>query len=248
MATQAHTHQAHTPLTIQQALPLARSLARREAHSPDDVDDLIQVAIFAYHKAAQRTSEVDNPYAHARTVLQRAMWGYYSSNAVRFNEQDFLPLPEQQTECSPFLGSQEFRMSPSQRERYGVALGQFASLYSDIEGQKLGATQPELFELEDYFEALERNCGRLARDIVVNLISPCGECSKKILAEVERKRRRQHCLRSASVEARRKQPRGVQNEIRLSQRVVRNALGLTPSEWNRNMTRIKDFTRTWLAR
>lgn len=194
------------------------------------------MALFALHKANLKIAEVDNPFAHARTVMQRAMWGHYSGMSIQFDERNFEELwPE---------GSD---LSGSDLDYYYRTRGLDLAAFAGLDGRPRDGTQAELFELEDYFVALERECGSVAKTIVVNLISPCGQCGKRILDEAKRKQLMQHRLKSASRAARRSQPRGVQNEIRLSQRVVRNALGLSASEWNRNMTKIKEFTRSWLA-
>lgn len=174
------------------------------------------------------------------------MWGYYSaSNNVSFEDESFvqpLPIPGQR-----FPGD-DLVWSPAQLRHYQVTRGQAVALFAGLDGSAQDGTQEELFELEDYFAALERSCGKLARDMVTNLVSPTERCGKEILDAAARKQLKQQQLKSASQEARRHQPRGVQHEIRLSQRVVRSALGISASEWNRNMTKIKAFTRSWLER
>lgn len=237
---QAQTSPAQAPLSIQKAAQLAASLARREARHPDDTDDLVQVALFAFHKAATKSPLVNDPYAHARTVLQRAMWGYYSSNASQFDATQFVPLPDDRFAAQG---------APSQLRYYQIQRGQDVALFAGLDGaaQDRGA-QTHLFELEDYFDAVEHTCGPTARTMVVNLVSPDEECSRRIVEAAWQKQEVQRQLKSASQSARRHQPRGVQNEIRLSQRVIRLALGIAPCEWNRNMRLIRDFTLVYFPR
>lgn len=216
---------------MQEITPLAKALARREAHHPDDEDDLVQIGLFAYHRA-QSAAPIESPFAHARTVLQRAMWGFYSSTGAKFDEQSFVQLPDESD-----------RLTQASRRYLHIQRGIAVAAFAGLDGQAQDGTQAELLELEDYFAALEQNCGRRARDIAVNLVSPTGECSRRILEEAARKQRIQQRMRGS-----RNQPRGVQNEIRLSQRTVRLALGLSASEWSREMNQIKTFTRTWLSR
>lgn len=65
-------------LSLAEIVPLAKSLAYRIARTPSDVDDLVQVALFAYHRNGLRDrSAVRAPWADARTVLVREMWRYY---------------------------------------------------------------------------------------------------------------------------------------------------------------------------
>lgn len=60
--------------TPQQLNVLAHSLARRITQQPADVDDLVQEALFSYH----RSSVHKKSFALARTLLQRCMWIYWS--------------------------------------------------------------------------------------------------------------------------------------------------------------------------
>lgn len=202
-------------LPLVDVMPFARMIATREAHTPDDVDDLVQVALFAYHKALVRQRKerfsVQNPRAFAATTCCRAIRGYYHA----------------------------------QREWQGRGEPNKALALDDVVLPSDGQ-QVEMFELQDYFSALERDCGARARLIVENLIMPFGDCSAKILEEVRRKQQLQQACRRKR--ERRHQPRGVKRTIRLSPRVVRDALGITPTEWTRTMRTVRDFTRGWLAK
>ena len=120
---------------------------------------------------------------------------------------------------------------------------------ADLTGKEsVGGEQAELFEFDDYFNALERKCGSTARLMVENLLMPNGECCRKILEEVRGKQEAQQKLGKRTAAARRHQPRGVKKEIRISHRLVRDALGISPTEWVRHMNAIKEFTAAWIGR
>lgn len=200
--------QPHLALT--DVIPLAKSLARGVARNPSDVDDLVQVALFAFHTATRRVEErgieIQKPYAHARAVMQRAMWGFYSS-----------PEPDMEE-----LSSAESR---------GIC----------------GSVQADIFEgLEEYFEALERECGAVARLMVENLLSPTGECCQRLLHSVGQKRLIQDQCNAIGWPARAHLPRGARRRVRISNPDVRKGLGLSSSEWSRHMARIREFTKEWL--
>jgi len=77
MPRAANTLNSKPLLPLVEIIPIAHSLARKEAHRDDDIEDLVQVGLFAYHRLEQRGSPVTRPAAVARTVIQRAMRGYY---------------------------------------------------------------------------------------------------------------------------------------------------------------------------
>lgn len=104
--------------------------------------------------------------------------------------------------------------------------------------------QLELVEMHDYFTVLERYCGPSARIIVENLVLPSGACCARVLEEVRTKRDAQQACAGS---ARRNQPRGVKKGIRITHRLIRDALGITPAEWSRTMTQIRTFTRAYLS-
>lgn len=214
-------------------IPLAQALAQKEAHRPDDVDDLIQVGLFAYHKDSQRRTTVYKPFAHARTVLQRAMRGYY------WQQREW----QGRGEPNKSVGIDQVGLAHSIEH---MACRR-PMLVVGLDGRLDSGEQAELLEFDDYFNALERTCGCTARLMVENLLMPSGECCGRILAEVRRKQESQKSFANRRRASRRHQPRGVKKEVRISHRLVRDALGLSPTEWVRNMERIREFTRTWVG-
>ncbi len=84
--------------TMQQTQVLARALAKRMAHQPADVDDLIQEALWVWHRRAQRKPFPTKPFALARTVMQRAMQTYYGGRWCRSGARHQEDLP---FECAP---------------------------------------------------------------------------------------------------------------------------------------------------
>ncbi len=67
--------------TVFQLNVLATSLARKYARVLHEQDDFIQEGLWAYTKATKRTTvkrqKINNPFAFARTVMQRAMISYH---------------------------------------------------------------------------------------------------------------------------------------------------------------------------
>lgn len=244
----AHAHAARSaqaPLTLEAVMPLARTLAAREAHRPDDIDDLVQVGLFAYHKAEARYRRlhlrVTRPWAFARTTIVRAVRGYY------WQQREW----QQRGEPNKAVGLEQValahRRTIDMQGQHGGGAGS-PMLLVDLHGRIDDGTQDELFALPDYFMALERACGPLARRMVENLLMPSGDCAARILAEVQAKTETQQRHARRGRAARRHQPRGVKREIRISHRVVRDAMGLSASEWTRTMVHVRTFTRAWLSR
>lgn len=100
--------------------------------------------------------------------------------------------------------------------------------------------QLEVLELDEYLAALERRLGPTARRVAENLISPVDPaCCASIMAEIRSKQRRR-----AAGDAR---PRGCARTIRISNRMVRVGLRLSPREWRDQLARVRAFTREWLA-
>jgi hypothetical protein len=230
--------QASNILPLNEIIPLAQSLARKEAHRPDDVDDLVQIGLFAYHKAELRHRKlrlpVDKPMSLARTTLQRAIRGYYWQ------------LREWQTRGEPNKDIGLEQVGLAHDIEFMVARQPMLAV--DINGGDYNGGQAELLEFDDYFNALEKKCGRVAREVVENLLMPSGECAGKILLEVWTKQAGQKEFSGKSRRARRSQPRGVKKEIRISHRLVRDAMQIPPTEWVRTMERIREFTRNWIGR
>lgn len=261
MKAQQHnrSRQASNILPLNDVIPLARSLARKEAHTPDDIDDLVQVGLFAYHKAELRHQlrgmMVEKPMSLARTTLQRAIRGYYwqqrewqgRGEPNKNRRMDDAGVGIETSEHTFFYNG-----SRQVEEDLAVTMnGRGRPLpVAGLDGQALdrNGDQCELLELDDYFNALERKCGAKARLIVENLLMPSGECCARILDEVRGKRECQEEFKGKRRSARRHQPRGVKKEIRISHRLIRDAMQISPTEWVRSMESIREFTRGWVGR
>lgn len=229
---------------------LARSLAQKIAHRPDDVDDVMQSGLLALHKSYARLGprphhRIRDHWAFTRTVLQRAMWGFYipgakpNSNgrvldtAVRLDTEPRLDSLGNAVFAFAFdtdlpdTGRPEQHRMPS------------ADLYGYLEGE-----QSELFEMSEFFALLERKHGPTARRVAENLLHPTDPgCCQHILGEVRTKSKRQ----GKNGKKRKGTPRGVKATIRLSHRLVREALGLSPHEWSRQLRVVREFVTYWLA-
>ena len=223
------------PLDVVQIKPLAESLARRIARQHADVDDLVQTGLLAYISDLRRLRRCsktrsgtlktpERAWALARTILRRAMFGYYGS------------APERASWRSESLNQQPRPYPHAQADRYRiVALDDQTAHYGSshlVVGQ-----QTELLEMNDYLGALERACGHQARVIVENLIAPMGDCAMQLLIEMQRKRRAQSRGYSHS------HPR-----VRVSQRAVREAMALDKQTWATELQRVRGFTRQWLTK
>lgn len=84
--------------TVEQTKVLASALARKLAHQPADVDDLVQEGLLSWHYRVKRKPAPRKPFALARTVMQRAMFTYYRGrwcrSGARYREDvglDFAP-------------------------------------------------------------------------------------------------------------------------------------------------------------
>lgn len=225
-------HSSRTPSAskklppIEEVQPLARSLAQRIAHRPEDIDDLVQVALFAYHRDQQRRRKagVRNAWALVHTILRRAMIGFY-----------YYAYPKRGRFLH--LNSQEYK-------RYRPV-----ELCDTV--TSVGEAQDELFDLDDYYRALESECGSTARTLVENLIAPSNPCIVGfILADSREKLDKRSKSRSRTVAGRRRLPRGggAHHPIRITQTLIGKAMGLAPWELSRELTRIREFTRGWLTR
>lgn len=195
-------HCATPPLALETVIPLAQKLAAREARTSSDADDLVQVALFAYHRAAERyvarRIRLDRPWAFAKTTMVRAMRLYY-----------------QQQGWYDMLASESV---------------------DDMHISTAGQHHHDGFDaLHEYFAAVERECGTLARDIAAQLVAPHGDTAGAILKTAAHKRRGRSAVR------------GVKFTLRISQRAIRDAMGIPPKRWQRELASLREFTRTWLA-
>lgn len=209
-----------SPLPLEAVVPLARQLAAKEAHWPEDADDLVQVGLWAYHQALRshqrRQKVVTHPRTLARTILLRAMRGY--ANHPRQREFD-----------------RAFRFHP---QRPDVAVTNQPTLHLQEPQVRVPGVaaerQLDLLALGDYYQALERACGPLARTVAENLVEPSHP---DIWAYVQqsRKKRRQEGRRGTG-----------KYHVQVTRRAVREGLGLRRSEWHRLLIRIRTFTTEWL--
>lgn len=288
MATAAQPATVSLP-SLEDVTPLARGLACKLAHREADIDDLIQTALFAYHRDVPRHQHrVRDPWALAKTILERAMIAYY-----------YYSYPSKGRFY--LLNSQEYKR------------------YEPIDDHPVScnATEDNLFDqldLEDYFVKLEQQCGKTARVLAENLITPKDPCitayifsksqekveARKQAEQQYRSREEELLLEQADVEysvaeaelmkkkARRaklqakqrqvqtemqqradelalalKQHRankqmlitkglprggGTRRTVRVSHSTIGEAMGLESWQWQKEISKIKDFTLTWLSR
>lgn len=231
---------------LQQVLPLATRLAKVEAHREADIDDLTQVALYAYHKAcvAQRRKRQRITCAHtfAFVVMRRAMRAYYHQQ----REWQGRGEPNKMQSLSVFPnGTPPTRTTSTATSHHyvGMQLSSFAVGLTGAQWDVHEHAQADLFTLDDYFAALSKACGPQARLVAENLIMPRGECARAILEEVMDKQARQ-----ARPRCRAPRPRGVKKQIRITPRMVRDALGMTPREWATQMGVVRQFTKVWLEK
>lgn len=240
-------------LTVKDAMTLAQALAKKVAHRPDDVDDVAQTGLLALHRAAvrlgqKRGGELRDLYAFARTVMQRAMWGFYVPGAKPTSSGRILdtavsldvPFSTDEQGEAYFTHAFDTDIPDAKKpERHRVPC-------SDLYGQTnldAAGEQSELFEMAEFLTLLERRHGPTARRVAENLLHPTDpDCCQHILGEVRAKSQRQQ-----QNGKRRGNPRGVKATIRLSHRLVREALGLSPHEWSRQLQVVREFVVYWLA-
>ena len=98
--------QATTVPTSKELRNLAYSLARRIAHQEVDIDDLAQEGLLSLHRMLQKVPHPDNPFAFARTLMQRCMLIYYSggwrfSGARHREDLSWAAAPVEKTTIDP---------------------------------------------------------------------------------------------------------------------------------------------------
>jgi len=218
-------------VTLSKLQKLATTLSFKEAHNPNDCEDLAQEAMLAAHQSLTKIKSARRPYSMARTVMQRAMWRYYAPKkrkkfdwSLRYTE---LPTDAMEAFKSNELGQDRVAPAPAMPT---------AGLAGHVE--EFGHAN-DLVELDDYFANLERALGRRARSVAENLVALDEECSFIILCGALQRMRQQRRLGSRQV-------RGVKRGIRVTDRMVRDALGIPPHEWTALMRRIREFTSSWL--
>lgn len=235
-ATVRQSSQASKLPSLDEITPLARSLARRIAHRADDIDDLIQVAMFAYHTetAADRRRRVRNKWSLAKTILHRAMLSYYYT----FRTDGSLRVQQQRAEW-----------------RFSEPIDLF-NFRCRLDGQAEDAPLDVLHELADYFVALEAACGPTARIMIQNLLEPNDPCiAGYILAESRDKQMSRGTPEAKAIAKKgnfRKLPRGGGTSskfpIPVTARRIQQAMGMSPYQWQQQMGPIQAFTREWLTR
>lgn len=92
--------------TAKELSNLACSLARRIAHQDADIDDLMQEGLISLHRMLQKVPHPDNPFAFARTLMQRCMLIYYSggwrfSGARHREDLSWAAAPMEKTTIDP---------------------------------------------------------------------------------------------------------------------------------------------------
>ncbi len=111
------------------------------------------------------------------------------------------------------------------------------------------SAQEGLFDLDDYYVALEQACGKRARVLAENLVAPSNPCiAGFIIAESKKKLEIRKQASNRSPSARRKLPRGggAHHPIRITPTLIGNAMGLGAWEVYPEMRRIREFTKAWL--
>lgn len=224
-------------------------MAHRIAHRSDDIPDLIQVGMVALWRDHERSKKqhivVRKPWALARTVIQRAMWNFYIPGAK----------PNSNGRVLDTAVSLDAGISV---DHLGEAVFAFAydTDHADAQGRAEKHRMPstdldgyiggeaERFHLEEFFRLLEARHGALARKVAENLLYPSDPLAcQRILSEVRRKEQ----ARSTSRKRKNRLPRGVEREIRLSHRLIRQALGLSHAEWSKQLAVVREFAGFWLT-
>lgn len=150
--------EATAALTLEQFMPLARSLAHKLATQPADQDDLVQEGCLALHRALSSGPVPANPYAFAKTVLFRQMLNHRRRSKDR--EQAHLPLPAE---------SDDGVVMPDQ------LLGNEVAQNDDAE------------YLETYLRDLEAVCGKSARWAAENLLRPGSTVGKFAVMDADKR-------------------------------------------------------------
>lgn len=190
---------------LEDVRPLASVLAARLASGrAHELDDLVQVGLIAYHRDAAR--------------LQ---WRFTGGR----------PWALARTILQRAMWK---HLSRQRRDPVTQAVAHIGADQAASPVDALAAPAPDDAGLHDYYDAVERTLGPLARTIAENLVAPRGTCADRIWAIEQRKRRRRKHY----------DPHGPR--FRLSQELVRQALGIGPREWVRQLAAVRRVTVTWL--
>lgn len=184
--------------TYTETVTLARSLAYHAAQQPADVDDLTQEALFAWHNCTQRQrgNDARKPFSLARTVMQFAMFSYYS---------------------------RRWSMSGARHRAEDCFLEELPSGYTAV---SQAAPNMDRLSLQEYLDALSASCGTMAAYIAKNLLMPQDLWYCRLISD------------AAQGPGRRR--------ARPTHGHLREALGLTPTEWKHLLQQVRVFTARWL--
>jgi len=175
--------------------------------------------------------------------MQRAMWRYYAPGAT---ERSARRINDRASSLDQIT---------SEVRRLGTMV-RFGNVHpllphtecADAEGQPApppsemasgDGAQLDLLDFDLFLDELERRCGAEARVIAMNLVSPYGRCAVGIIEQIEEKRRGR---------ARGRDLRGVSRTIRVSMRMVREAMGMDQTAWRRAIAAIREFAALWYDR
>lgn len=179
----------------------------------------MQSALLAYHVYLERyaTPTVERPWAVAKTVLTRAIHDYYYLSPARWARHklhrhavslDHTPS-DAGTEAAP------------------------PTIPCDLTGARTAdpaGGQAALFDLDDYFRALEEEHGVVARALAQQLLLPSGPVAARLVQR----------LRTAKPTSKR--------TARVTAHDLQTVLGVSSAAIARELRAVRSFTREWLAR
>lgn len=210
--------------------PLARDLSRRYALTPADAPDLEQEALWYLHSAITGRSLS----LGSRTGRPRGRRGGVGKKGrgVEVRNTFAFARTAVQHACQNY-----YRRVRTYHTRTLVDTDLCARTLETGEsaaGDPASRLVDELY-LEQYFEALEAALGVKARRVAANLLAPQ---EPEVCAALQER---------AEAEARRRGRQASAKHVRVSQGVIRAALGLKSHEWRRELKAIRTFTRSWLT-
>ena len=203
-------------IPFSKAQEIAHKIAQGVAHRLEDVDDLTQEALMAYHIA--KVKEVDDPISFAHVVMRRAAWRFYTNQSARVFDHCFSldgrvrssghwtnKVPR-----SPYDAGETALLPPLRRGR------------KPIVGRVPADEQQH--DLREYLEALEKVLGKRSKMIAENLINATDQTYCALLIHRTRRRNRGH----------------------LSQVLLAKAMKTSTSVLWEHIQKIKAFTKHWM--
>jgi len=176
--------------------------------------------------------------ADEEALIQVALFSYHKATTKPYTDAAPMDRPYAFARTVLYRAMRRYYARPT-------AMDDASSIEEDDVLDLSAARQADLLDFDDYFDALERAHGAVARQVAENLLAPSGACAGNILNSASNRAAKRAALpKREQIHA----PRGCTRRVRLSADGVRQGLGLSAVTWNRTLADVREFTRAWLKR